>query len=123
MEPDIPATGKEVDDLIAKLSPESAIKTPSRRRTELYMRNDEQIFDGTARLRQATDGDTTSKVDYFKLKMGTDDDLRTVETLTKTTDEKVDELMAANAATQAGMAQLAQDNAKLQAMMMQMIQS
>ena len=123
MEPDIPATGKEVDDLIAKLSPESAIKTPSRRRTELYMRNDEQIFDGTARLRQATDGDTTSKVDYFKLKMGADDDLLTVETLTKTTDEKVDELMAANAATQAGMAQLAQDNAKLQAMMMQMIQS
>jgi hypothetical protein len=33
------ATGAEVDELIAKLTPEPAVLDPSRRRTEIYIRD------------------------------------------------------------------------------------
>ena len=66
-----------------KPSPESSIQDPSRRRTEIYMRADQHS-------------------EHFKLRGDAEEDLQSIEKLHDTkTDERVNELIAANAATQA----------------------
>ena len=98
-----------------KPSPESAIQDPSRRRTEIYMRADRQT-------------------EHFKLRGDAEEDLHSIEKLheeqaTETkTDEKVNELIAANAATQAAqaatqatMAALTADNENIKALLSQLV--
>ena len=80
-----------------KPSPGSAIQDPSRRRTEIYMRADQHS-------------------EHFKLRGDAEEDLQSIEKLHDTkTDERVNELIAANAATQATVAAMADDNSNIKA--------
>ena len=105
--PPSPEEIKELVDRHARPSPESAKQDPSRRRTEIYMRNEEMTEH--IKLREHAD---------FKLNLI--DQLRREEN-ERTTDEKtkdkVNELIAANAATQATVSAMAADSTSMKAML------
>ena len=112
MEANNEATGAEVDELIERLSPNPTIQDPSRRRTEIYIR--EKDFE-----------------EHFKLRENVDDNLTTIEKLQRgryeqtsdnTTKEMVNELIAANAATQATMSAMAAENAGIKTLLTQLLQ-
>ena len=114
---------EEIDEIIGKLtspkpSPASAIQDPSRRRTEIYLREE--------RLEE-----------HIKLRKDEDIELRSIEKLRREeeertneqTEEKVNELIAAHAATQetmaetqATMAALAAENTSIKALLTQLVQ-
>ena len=58
MEANNEATGAEVDELIARLSPEPAMQDPSRRRSEIYIR--EKDFKEHIKLREHVDDNLTT---------------------------------------------------------------
>ena len=97
MEAEHEATEEAGDELIAKLSPEPAMQDPSRRRTEIYIHG--KAFQ-----------------DHIKLREHADDNLTLIEKLQRETyertsddkaEDKVDELIAANAAAQATLSAMA----------------
>ena len=90
-------------------SPTTATQDPSRRRTEIYMRPDEQK-------------------EHFKLRADANEDLQAIDKLHEaasatdtTTEDKMNELFAANAATQATVAAIADDNWSIKAMLTQLL--
>ena len=91
-------------------SPTTTTQDPSRRRTEIYMRPDEQK-------------------EHFKLRADANEDLQAISKLQETaaatdttTEQKMNELFAANAATQATVAAIADDNWSIKAMLTQLLQ-
>ena len=112
MEANNEATGAEVDELIAKLSPEPAVLDPSRRRTEIYMKADD--YKEHLKLREDVNDDMQPEKKKHEEK-----EQRTNDEKTTTT---VDELIAANAATQATVAALAAENADIKALLTQLVQ-
>ena len=91
-------------------SPTTTTQDPSRRRTEIYMRPDEQK-------------------EHFKLRADANEDLQAINKLQETaaatdttTEQKMNELFAANAATQATVAAIADNNWSIKAMLTQLLQ-
>ena len=111
MEADHEATEEAVDELIATLSPEPAMQDPSRRRTEIYIQGKDFR-------------------DHIKLRDNADDSLTLIEKLQREayertdndkTEDKVDKLIAANAATQATISAMAAENASIKTLLTQLL--
>ena len=111
MEADHEATEEAVDELIATLSPEPTMQDPSRRRTEIY-----------------TQGKDFR--DHIKLRDNADDSLTLIAKLQREayertdndkTEDKVDKLIAANAATQATISAMAAENASIKTLLTQLL--
>ena len=108
---------EEIEEVVGRListtpSPESAIQDPTRRRTEIYLREDQRL-------------------DHVKLRDDAGFDLRAIDKLRQEetqrtsetkTEDKVNELIAANAATQATMTALAAENAGIKALLTQLVE-
>ena len=92
-------------------SPEPAINDPSRRRTEIYMKAAE--YEDHIKLRQ------TAELNLRSIEKRQAEEDKTNEAKTN---EKVNELIAANAATQATMAAMAADNENIKALLSQLVQ-
>ena len=88
-------------------SPESAKQDPSRRRTEIYMRNEEMTEH--IKLQEHADFELS-----FIDKLRREENERTTDEKTK---DKVNELIAANAATQATVSAMAADSTSMKAML------
>jgi len=93
-------------------SPEQSISDPTRRRTEIYMQGDD------LREHIKLQDDAGSNLQQIE-KILQDKEERTNEAKTA---EKVNELIAANAATQAAMATMAADNMSIKTLLTQLIQ-
>ena len=111
MEVDHEATEEAVDELIATLSPEPAMQDPSWRRTEIYIQGKDFR-------------------DHIKLRDNADDSLTLIEKLQREayertdndkTEDKVDKLIAANAATQATISAMAAENASIKTLLTQLL--
>ena len=95
-------------------SPEQSVSDPTRRRTEIYMQGDDLREHNVIKLRDHAD----SNLRQIE-KIRQDEKERTNEAKTA---EKVNELIAANAATQAAMATMAADNMGIKTLLTQLLQ-
>ena len=107
---------EEIEEAVGRListtpSPESAIHDPTRRRTEIYERKDQRL-------------------EHLKLRDDAGFDLRAIDKIQEQqqrtsdtkTEDKVNELIAANAATQATVTALAAENAGIKALLTQLVE-
>ena len=109
-----PPSPEEINELVdrhTRPSPESAKQDPSWRRTEIYMRNEEMT-------------------EHIKLQENTDFELNLIDKLRrednqqthdKKTKDKVDELIATNAATQATISAMAAESTSMKSMLSQLM--
>ena len=114
---------EEIEDMVTRLTspkplPESAIQDPSRRRTEIYMRDERH----KATSRSYTSSyetmptSTYSRSKICKLK-------KPKEPPKPKLKKKVNELIAANAATQATVTAMAAESATIKALLTQLVQA
>ena len=111
MEADHEATEEAVDELIQRLSPEPTMQDPSRRRTEIYIQGKD--FQDHIKLRDHADNSPTliEKLQREAYERTSNDEA----------EDKVDELIAANTATQATISAMAAENATIKTLLTQLL--